>query len=152
MPALELLSAAEMRQADQLAAAAGIPAYELMEKAGAAVADAIIARHAPQPTLILCGPGNNGGDGLVVARILAAGRWPVRVALACDPAALQGDAARAAAWWSGPLEPLSPALLEGKTLIVDALFGSGLSRTISWRDAREMIEAVNSRGHRCCRH
>ncbi len=132
-----------MRKADKLAAEAGTPPYELMEKAGAAVADAIVSRHAPQPTLVICGPGNNGGDGLVVARILAAGRWPVRVALSCDPAALAGDAARAAAWWSGPLEPLSTDLLDGKTLIVDALFGSGLSRPITG-EVRGMIEAVNS--------
>lgn len=141
---LEVLTAAEMRQADRLAAAAGTPTYELMEKAGAAVADAIVSRYAPQPTLVICGPGNNGGDGLVVARILAAGRWPVRVALSCDPAELKGDAARAAAWWSGPLEPLSAALLDGKTLIVDALFGAGLNKPVAG-PLHELIEAINSR-------
>jgi NAD(P)H-hydrate epimerase len=119
-----------------------------MEAAGAGVANAIIERYLPQPTLVLCGPGNNGGDGFVVARHLAAAGWPVRVGLLGERTHLQGDAMWAAILWDGAVAPLSPALLADRPLVVDALFGAGLRRPLEGVVA-ETILAMNSQGLTC---
>src|SRR5690349_22682127 len=78
---LVLLSCAEMGRADAAAIAGGVPGIDLMEAAGRAVADAVASHHPRQPVVVLCGPGNNGGDGFVAARHLQARRWPVRLGL-----------------------------------------------------------------------
>lgn len=126
----ELLTVAEMYRADQLAMAGGVPGPVLLDKAGRAVAEEIRRRWAPRPVVVLCGPGNNGGDGFVIARVLAADGWPVRLGLLGSREALRGDAAGAAAGWTGPVEPATPSLLEGAPLVVDALFGAGLARPL----------------------
>ncbi len=126
-----LLTPSEMAMADQLAIEAGTDGYVLMRNAGQAVADAIAARYDRGPVAVLCGPGNNGGDGFVVAERLRQSGWNVRLGLLGERAALSGDAARAAADYTGPVEPLSPALLDGAELVVDALFGAGLNRAVS---------------------
>ena len=95
---LELLTPARNGAADRAAVGAGRPVVWLMENAGRAVARAIRARMRPCRTLVLCGPGNNGGDGYVAARHLAAAGWPVRVAALAPP---RGEAAEAAARWRG---------------------------------------------------
>ena len=148
-----LLSVAEMARADALAIAGGVPGIDLMEAAGAGIVAAIRAHWPRRPVLALCGPGNNGGDGFVAARLLAGAGWPVRLFLLGERAALKGDAALAAARWSGPVEPLA-ALLEGdgpggdglggEPLVIDALFGAGLSRPLEGA-ARAAIEAVTAR-------
>ncbi len=125
-----LLTPPEMGEADRLAIAGGIAGETLMERAGAAVAAAIVARWSPRPTAILCGPGNNGGDGFVAARHLAASGWPVSLFLLGAREGLRGDAARHAARWSGAVETLTPALPGETALVVDALFGAGLARPI----------------------
>jgi len=125
-----LLTPDEMRQADRIAIAAGVSGAQLMESAGRAAADAIRQRWTPRPVSVLCGPGNNGGDGFVVARHLAAHGWPVRVGLLGERAALRGDAAHHAALWQGGVEALSDSLLDGAGLVVDALFGAGLARPV----------------------
>jgi hydroxyethylthiazole kinase-like uncharacterized protein yjeF len=140
-----LLTIAEMTAADGAAIAAGVPGIRLMENAGAAVARAITARFAPRPAVVLCGPGNNGGDGFVAARHLSARGWPVRLALLSARARLRGDAAQAASAWQGELLPLDPALVEGARLVVDGLFGAGLARPLDGV-ARATIETVARAG------
>ena len=142
---LALLTCAEMARADAAAIAGGILGIDLMEAAGRAVAEAVLERHLPRPVLVLCGPGNNGGDGFVAARYLQAAGWPVRVALFGDQGTLRGDASRAAQGWKGSVEAPSLGLLEGHPLVVDARFGAGLGRPIDGI-AGEMIDRMNADG------
>ena len=139
---LVLLTCAEMGRADAAAIAGGTPGTVLMENAGRAVAGAVMERYDARPVVVLCGPGNNGGDGFVVARHLKANGWNVHVALLGPASALKGDAAWAADLWKGAEARLSPAVLEGRPLIVDALFGAGLSRPIEGV-AAEVIDRIN---------
>ena len=125
-----LLSVADMVRADQGAVSAGIASLDLMEAAGAAVAMEIQDRWTARSVAILCGPGNNGGDGFVVARLLRAAGWQVRLALLGEAASLRGDARTNAERWDGPVEGLAPSVLDGAELVVDALFGAGLARDI----------------------
>src|SRR5258708_22242261 len=122
----ELLTTAEMANADRLAIAAGASGIDLMENAGRAVADVVAARHAAaDPVIVVAGLGNNGGDGLVAARVLRERGYSVRLHLAGDAGPLRGDAALAAGRWSGPLETASPAGLAGAGVLIDALLGAG---------------------------
>src|SRR5260221_3742586 len=141
---IELHTNAQMAEADRLAIAAGTPGIRLMENAGRAVAD-VVVRAIPRgaPTVcVVAGPGNNGGDGFVCARILAGRGYPVRLLLLGDRDGLKGDAAEAARRWQGPVEAAAPAALQGMNLIVDALFGAGLDLPVV-RAARAMIEVIN---------
>ena len=138
-----LLTPQQMGQADRLTIAGGIAGTLLMENAGRAVADAVSRRWPKQKTLVLCGPGNNGGDGFVAARVLTERGWPVRLALVGAREKLKGDAAAAAMRWTGPVEPLAPAAIGDATLIIDAIFGAGLARPIEGV-AREVIAAVEA--------
>jgi hydroxyethylthiazole kinase-like uncharacterized protein yjeF len=139
---IELLTTAEMAKADRLAIEGGTPGIRLMENAGRAVADAVTA-HSPGSVCVVAGPGNNGGDGFVCARILAERGYPVRLLLLGDRDRLKGDAAEASRSWTGPVEPATPANLNAADLIVDALFGAGLDRPVSG-GALAMIEAINA--------
>ncbi len=130
---LALMTAAQMREAERLTVAAGTPEAVLMERAGAAVAEAIARRWPPGRVLVLCGPGNNGGDGLAVARLLTEKGWEASVALLGRPQALKGAAAAMLAAWQGPVAPLTRArveAMEAPDLVVDALFGTGLARDL----------------------
>ncbi|MEJ1159341.1 NAD(P)H-hydrate dehydratase [Prosthecomicrobium sp. N25] len=144
---IELLTPAEMGRADRLAIDAGTAGITLMERAGRAVADAVSVRH-PLGTrvLVLCGPGNNGGDGFVAARVLKERGYLVTLALLGDRARLAGDAALAAATWRDPVEPLdggsAPRLLGRAGAVVDALFGAGLARPLDG-EAAAVVDAVN---------
>lgn len=146
---LALLTIAQMAEADRMAIAAGIPGPVLMENAGAAVADTIIGRWPEQPVLVLCGPGNNGGDGFVIARRLLEADWPVRLALLGSSDRVRGDAAIAAARWTGEVEPMDPAglsdVLDQAPLVVDALFGAGLSRPLDGAAAAMAEEVLRRR-------
>lgn len=126
-----LLTTDQMARADQAAIAGGCPGYALMQAAGAGIVRVLVERFSPRPVIVLCGPGNNGGDGYVVARLLRRRGWPVRVAALGDPGRLGGDAAIAHADWGGPVLPLGPQALEGAELAVDALFGAGLARDVA---------------------
>ncbi len=139
-----LLTPDEMGRADRLAVAAGVPGAVLMENAGRAVADAVLGRWTPRPVMVLCGPGNNGGDGFVAARHLAAAGWPVRLLLLGARSALKGDAAQHAALWIGPVEPLAGMLPVDAALVIDALFGAGLSRDLDGV-ARAVLETAVAR-------
>src|SRR4051794_19004288 len=124
---IELLTNAEMAEADRLTIASGTVGIELMERAGRAVAEAVAARHPPgSKVVVVAGPGNNGGDGFVAARVLAERGHRVRLLLLGDRSRLKGDAAAAAQRWQGEVEPVSPRRLAGADVIVDALFGAGL--------------------------
>ncbi|MGD1934659.1 MAG: NAD(P)H-hydrate dehydratase [Candidatus Phaeomarinobacter sp.] len=126
----ELLTTAEMYRADAFAIAAGTPGRVLMETAGRAVADAICDRWDARPTAVLCGPGNNGGDGFVIARLLADRGWPVTLFLLGGLNKLTGDAALAAADWQGETHMLSAQSTHGAELVLDAIFGAGLTRPL----------------------
>lgn len=125
----ELLTPEEMARADALAIAAGTPGITLMEAAGRAVARAGMRRFRPCRTLVLAGPGNNGGDGYVAARLLEAAGWPVAVAPLAPPRA-GSDAAAAAARWRGPVADFSPTEAARAGLVIDAVFGAGLVRPV----------------------
>ena len=135
---LELLSPVEMGRADRCAIAAGTSGFVLMRRAGEAVAR-IVAGHAVDvmtcKILVLCGPGNNGGDGFVAATELSRRGFPVEVALLGEAAALRGDAATARGEWRGGVADALTVGLDGARLIVDALFGAGLSRPIEGETA-----------------
>jgi hydroxyethylthiazole kinase-like uncharacterized protein yjeF len=142
----ELLSVAEMAEADRLAIASGVPSIELMENAGRAVADAVGRKYsAASPACVVAGPGNNGGDGFVAARLLAARGMRVRMLLLGDRARLKGDAAEAARRWQGEIVAATPDALSGCGMIVDALFGAGLDRPVEGLAAK-MIAAMNAAG------
>jgi hydroxyethylthiazole kinase-like uncharacterized protein yjeF len=141
---LELLTPGEMGACDRLAIAAGTPGIALMEKAGRAVADAVARNPLGAKVLVVAGPGNNGGDGFIAARVLAERGYPVRVMLLGEVAALNGDAAEAAQRWGREIEPADPARVTG-AVIVDALFGAGLNRMVDGV-ARALIDAMNASG------
>jgi hydroxyethylthiazole kinase-like uncharacterized protein yjeF len=135
----EILTTAQMARADGFAVDHGVPSLTLMENAGRAVADAITSRFKPCPVTVLCGPGNNGGDGFVVARHLDEQGFTVRVAHDADH---QGDAGEMSVRWKGARVALTPAALDGARLVVDGLFGAGLSRPLEGAPA-QVVEALN---------
>jgi hydroxyethylthiazole kinase-like uncharacterized protein yjeF len=137
-----LLTPAEMSRADALAVASGIQSFKLMEAAGNAVAELVAERYPDGQVLILCGPGNNGGDGFVAAKKLKELGREVRVALFGERDRLTGDAAFFADLWNGPIQAARPDGLRGAKVVVDALLGAGLDRDIEG-GLGELIEAVN---------
>ncbi|HUN44106.1 MAG TPA: NAD(P)H-hydrate dehydratase [Acetobacteraceae bacterium] len=136
----ELLTPQEMAKADGASPGLGVPGTVLMANAGRAVARAIQARFRPCRTLILCGPGNNGGDGYVVARLLAQQGWPVAVAALAPPRA-GTDADSAAARWRGATTRFSPEAAGRAALVVDAVFGAGLTRDVDGLPAETLRAA-----------
>ena len=127
-PRRDILTVAQMAAADAAAVSAGASTPVLMERAGEAIAATIAARFSPRPTVVLAGPGDNGGDGYVVARLLRARGWSVRVEALGAPTTSAATAA--AALWDGEITPLTDD--GGRSdLIVDALFGAGLNRPLS---------------------
>jgi hydroxyethylthiazole kinase-like uncharacterized protein yjeF len=142
----ELLTPSEMAEADRRTIGAGTPGAALMERAGKAVADAVLDRHeAETQVIVVCGPGNNGGDGFVAARLLAERGCPVRVMLLGRAEALSGDAAGALRRWPGETGGIDANALGEAGLIVDALFGGGLGRPLAG-PAAEAVEAINRAG------
>ena len=147
----ELLTVAEMTRADRLTAAGGTPGTVLMKRAGEAVAAACLAwmtenGATDRPIVVLCGPGNNGGDGFVAAQVLRARGHQVALFLAGPIAQLSGDAADAARTWTGPVHSLGNAEFADGTIVVDALLGAGLSRPLSG-EIEATVKRVNAGGH-----
>jgi hydroxyethylthiazole kinase-like uncharacterized protein yjeF len=140
---MELLTPDEMAEADRRTIAGGVAGYELMKTAGRAVADVVARAPLGTRVAIACGPGNNGGDGFVAARILAARGYRVELGLLGARERLKGDAALAAADWKGPVLPLGDLDLVNAGVIVDALFGAGLDRDLEGEAART-VEAINA--------
>jgi NAD(P)H-hydrate epimerase len=139
-----ILTPAEMAAADHAAIAGGISGQTLMEAAGWQVARLVRQHFRPRQLLVLCGPGNNGGDGLVAARVWRRWGWPVRVALLGEVAQLRGDAAEMAKRWNAPLPPIDRRMLDSRPLVVDALFGAGLARPLGGF-ARQLVEELTQR-------
>lgn len=140
----EILTPGEMAQADRRTIEDGTPGIVLMEKAGRAVADTILARHpAGTPVAVVCGPGNNGGDGFVCARLLSERGCNVHVMLLGERDAIKGDAALALQRWTGEVTRVDKEALMKTGAIVDALFGAGLSRPLTG-DAAEAVAAINA--------
>src|ERR1700704_1749625 len=109
---IELLTPDDMAACDRAAIASGVPGSALMERAGRAVADAVARHPLGTRVLVVAGPGNNGGDGFVAARVFAERGYPVRVQLLGEAGA-RGDAAEAARMWRGPIEPAKPDAVAG---------------------------------------
>jgi ADP-dependent NAD(P)H-hydrate dehydratase / NAD(P)H-hydrate epimerase len=124
----EILTPEQMYQADAMAVARGITSLKLMENAGRAVVEAILARFKKCVVAVICGPGNNGGDGFVVARLLAAKKWSVRVYLVGERKSLKGDAAIMASKWKGGVGTFKDFERLSHGLIVDAIYGAGLNK------------------------
>jgi NAD(P)H-hydrate epimerase len=147
---MPIVTAAEMRAAEAALFARGTPSFDVMATAGRAVVEAIRLRW-PTPfkrALILAGPGNNGGDGFIVAQELAALGWEVHVAAAQARDLYSGDAARAASLWGGSIARLEPGALarldEGDCVVIDAIFGIGLARPVA-NDVKAVIHALHGR-------
>lgn len=143
----EILSPEQMYRADGLSIAAGIKSLNLMERAGAAVAEEVAQRWKTGIVVILCGPGNNGGDGFVAARLLKRRRRQVRVFLLGEQKSLKGDAAANAKRWDGAIESIDAlakclSARQKPAVIVDALFGAGLSRNFP----QALAEQINRAG------
>ena len=142
---MEVLTTAEMDRADRLAIAAGTPGFALMLAAGQAVAEAANDLTTEGPVMVVAGPGNNGGDGFVAAAELAARGRDVSVMLSCDRDDLRGEAASAAKGWKFPVLPFNPQAIGKPALIIDALFGAGLSRAVTGEPG-DVIDAINANG------
>src|SRR5208283_2655191 len=155
---MKILTASEMQRIDRLTTERyGVPSLTLMENAGRAVVEFLVARLAPlaqQRIVILCGKGNNGGDGLVVARLLREQGCDPRVLLLADPSGLRGDAAAnyRRLLSSGPPEIIAgpedwqanAAALANTTLFVDALLGTGLAKPLEGF-LLEVVRDINTR-------
>ncbi|MDE3059815.1 MAG: NAD(P)H-hydrate dehydratase [Pseudomonadota bacterium] len=140
-----LLTAEDSRTADKAAITGGTAGETLMENAGRAVADLTAQTYSKCPVLVVCGTGNNGGDGFVAARYLKERGWPVTLAVAGDADAIRGDARTAKNKWNmtgAPARTFGASLLKDAGLVIDAIFGTGLSRPVEGT-AKDAITAIN---------
>jgi hydroxyethylthiazole kinase-like uncharacterized protein yjeF len=145
---LELLTNDEMAEADRLASVSGISSMSLMEAAGAAVARAAARRlyaACGRRVVVVCGPGNNGGDGYVAGRVLREFGFEVRVASLGSPGKLKGDAAEAALRWNAKTAGVGDLTLDDADLVIDGLFGAGLARDLDG-EAKQAVERLDGWG------
>jgi hydroxyethylthiazole kinase-like uncharacterized protein yjeF len=141
---IEILTPLEMAEADRRTIATGTTGIELMERAGSAVAEHAAAIAPRGRVAVLCGPGNNGGDGFVAARLLRERGHEVELALLGARETLTGDAAAAAQRWNGRIVSVETALARAD-VIIDAIFGAGLTRDLDG-EARAAVDAINTSG------
>lgn len=142
---LELLTADEMRRAEKLAIDTGTPSLVLMENSGRGVAEEVVRRFPRgSKVIVLCGPGNNGGDGFAAARTLRERGYQVRLALLGVQEQLTKDAKEMARRWDESIEPMSLQCLNGAQIIVDAIYGAGLRDPVEGVPA-QMIEEITAR-------
>ena len=140
----ELLTPAEMSKADRFAISAGTPGIALMERAGLAVADEAARLTKSRGRIaVLCGPGVNGGDGFIAARLLSQRGYAVELGLLGRRDALKGDPALAAGRYQGPVLAAAAIDLARADCVIDALFGAGLTRDIDG-EAKAIIERINA--------
>lgn len=133
-----------MAEAERLTVASGVSEIELMARSGRAVAAEIQLGWSIRPTVVLCGPGKNGGQGFVIAHELLLAGWPVRLALVGERHQMTGPARHHGEIWTGEVESLNPTVLDGAELVVDALHGAGLRRPLEGM-ARETLAAASQR-------
>lgn len=149
---MEILTAGQMRDADKETIANIMPELQLMENAGFAAACQIARRYGKRPVTVLCGAGNNGGDGFVVARLLRRRGWPVEVVFTGDEQKMTPAAAANAAKFKGAVRPLSLQRLKNAEkdgrLFVDAVFGTGLCRPVAG-DIADFFNAMNETAAPC---
>lgn len=138
-----VLTGDQMRAVEKAAIDGGVSAAALMEKAGASIAHIVQQAWTQRPTVVVCGPGSNGGDGYVAARELKTAGWPVTVLSLITPDQLSGEAKLMAELFDGDIKMYSPAGLNGAGLIIDAIFGTGLSRAVEG-EAQAAIQAINA--------
>ena len=138
-----LLDVAQAAAADTEAEKAGIASFDLMMAAGRALASAVTELCPEGPVTVLCGPGNNGGDGFVAAHFLSQSGRDLHLALLGNPDALTGDAARAAGQWSGPILDMAAIGERLSGVVVDALFGAGLSRPVDGIAAQLLLQVAD---------
>lgn len=140
-----VLDVRAMAEVDRITAETGTSSIDLMANAGGAVADEIASRWSARPTVVLCGPGHDGGEGFVVARLLEAAGWPVRLARFGPPEYASDAALHHSKGWPGAIEELTPQILDGAELVVDGLYGAGLSRPLEGM-ARETLATAARMG------
>ena len=131
-----ILTAAQMRAAEQAAIDAGTSVESLMERAGASLAEAVFQYAGNRPALLICGPGNNGGDGYVAARHLQRRKVAVRVAAMAEPSSAAAQWARGQ--WEGPVDDLAAA--QPAPVLVDCLFGTGLTRPLAEQVSNRLLD------------
>lgn len=144
-----LISPTQMYQADKLAIESGIPGTQLMANAGAVVAKSIMQKWPRQNVLVVCGIGNNGGDGFVVATLLKQAGWPVQLAVFGDFANIRGDAAAAANGWLSEILSTENLVIPDQGIIVDAILGAGFNRPIT-TDLANLIDQINQSNANVC--
>lgn len=125
--AYKILSNEQMAEADRKTIESGVPGYMLMETAAQTAVDVVLEKFNNTRTVILCGPGNNGGDGFVMARLLQEQGCEVELACLVSRDELKGDAAKAAFDWEGAIKTFKNIRIEQDNLVIDAVFGTGFS-------------------------
>ncbi|MGE0754808.1 MAG: NAD(P)H-hydrate dehydratase [Alphaproteobacteria bacterium] len=146
--AAALLDSEQSLSADRAAINQGNSSEQLMENAGRAVADMISETYSPGPVLVVSGTGHNGGDGFIVARLLKERGWEVTLSVLGDKNYIEGASTNALRRWEeshGHAMLFDGSLTVSQTLIVDALFGTGLNRNLDGV-SKDAVEAINDSG------
>jgi hydroxyethylthiazole kinase-like uncharacterized protein yjeF len=142
---LELLTAEEMSRAERLTIDGGTPSLTLMENAGRGVAEEVVRRFPRGSKIaVLCGPGNNGGDGFVAARTLRERGYHIRLGLLGDVKDLKTDPKEMARRWDESIEPMGPKVIDNAEVVIDAIWGTGLDKPVNGVVA-EIIQGVAAR-------